>query len=537
MIFKSTTNIDIPAVKGVYQALINEANENATFIDGITGEKLTLDKLSSDSKKLAAGLIDKAEFKRGDVLAIFSPNQVDYPTVLFGTIAAGGIVTFVDSKYTVNDVAYQLKDSGAKYIVVFPSLLSKAIEAADAVNIPKSNIFLFGNEEIDEIKPYLFLKSEREANPIEYSPEEAKSTTAYLSYSFGTTGMIKGAETTHSNIVTNLAQIGCSNDDINSNTTFIGVLPLHHVYSMITLIHLTLLKGASVVLIPNFEFDLPTFCKTIQDYEVDVIHIVPSIAMSLVKDPISRKYDLSSLRSCISSAAPLSKELADSFARKFVPIRQSYGATEYSFTHFVKYAENIPIESIGKPIPNVECKIISEKGKELGYNQEGELCVRGPNVMKGYLNNKEATDACIDNEGWFHTGDIAKVDEFGNFYIVDRSKELIKYQGHQVSPIELESILNSHQSIDDAAVIGVYAEQEATECPAAYISLKQNVLESDQLKQEIKRYVEKRVPPYKRLSGGILFIDKIPKSSSGKILKKVLRNRIKKEHPYYRKQF
>ncbi|CAB4410919.1 unnamed protein product [Rhizophagus irregularis] len=536
MIFKSTTNIDIP-VKGVYQALINEANENATFIDGITGEKLTINKLRSDSKKLAAGLIDKAEFNRGDVLAIFSPNQVDYPTVLFGTIAAGGIVTFVDSKYTVEEVAYQLKDSEAKYIVVFPSLLSKAIEAADAVNIPRSNIFLFGNEEIDEIKPYSFLKSEREVNPIEYSPEEAKSTTAYLSYSSGTTGKNKGVETTHSNIVTNLAQIGCNNDDVNSNTTFIGVLPLHHVYSIITLIHLTLLKGASVVLIPNFEFDLPTFCKTIQDYKVDVIHFIPSIAMSLVKDPISRKYDLSSLRSCISSAAPLSKELADSFARMFVPIRQSYGATEYSFTHFVKYAENIPIESIGKPIPNVECKIISEKGKELGYNQEGELCVRGPNVMKGYLNNKEATDACIDNEGWFHTGDIAKVDEFGNFYIVDRSKELIKYQGHQVSPTELESILNSHQSIDDAAVIGVYAEQEATECPAAYISLKQNVLESDQLKQEIKRYVEKRVPPYKRLSGGILFIDKIPKSSSGKILKKVLRKRIKKEHPFYRKQF
>ncbi|PKY14940.1 acetyl-CoA synthetase-like protein [Rhizophagus irregularis] len=491
MIFKSTTNIDIP-VKGVYQALINEANEDATFIDGITGEKLTLDKLSSDSKKLAAGLIDKAGFNRGDVLAIFSPNQVDYPTVIFGTIAAGGIVTFVDSKYTVDEVAYQLKDSGAKYIVVFPSLLSKAIEAADAVNIPRSNIFLFGMKKLMKL------------NPIH-------SSNLKENYSSGTTGKNKGVETTHSNIVTNLAQIGCNNDDVNSSTIFIGVLPLHHIYSIITLIHLTFLKGASVVLMPNFEFDLPTFCKTIQDYKVNVIHFVPSIAMSLVKDPISRKYDLSSLRSCISSAAPLSKELADSFARMFVPIRQSYGATEYSFTHFVKYAENIPIESIGKPIPNVECKIISEKGKELGYNQEGELCVRGPNIMKGYLNNKEATDALITKDGFT--------------------------LGHQVSPTELESILNSHQSIDDAAVIGVYAEQEATECPAAYISLKQNVLESDQLKQEIKRYVEKRVPPYKRLSGGILFIDKIPKSSSGKILRKVLRNRIKKEHPFYRKKF
>jgi 4-coumarate--CoA ligase len=322
-------------------------------------------------------------------------------------------VTFVDSKYTVNEITYQLKDSGAKYIVVFPSLLSKAIEATTAANIPKSNIFLFGNEEIDEIKPYSFLISEREANPIEYSPEEAKSTTAYLCYSSGTTGKNKGIEITHSNIVTNLAQIDYNNDDINTDTTFIGVLPLHHAYSIVTLIHLTLLKGASVVLIPNIEFDLPTFCKTIQDYKVDVIHIVPSIAMSLVKNPISRNYDLSSLRSCISSAAPLSRELSETFAREFVPIRQSYGATEIFFTHFVKYDDNVPVESIGKPIPNVECKIISEKGKELGYNQEGELCIRGPNVMKGYLNNKKATDACIDDERWFHTGDIAKVDEFG----------------------------------------------------------------------------------------------------------------------------
>jgi 4-coumarate--CoA ligase len=322
-------------------------------------------------------------------------------------------VTFVDSKYTVNEITCQLEDSGAKYIVVFPLLLSKAIEAATAANIPKSNIFLFGNENIDGIEPYSFLISEREADPVEYSPEEAKSTTAYLCYSSGTTGKNKGVEITHSNIVTNLAQIEYNNDDIDTKTTFIGVLPLHHIYSIVTLIHLTLLKGASVVTIPKFEFDLPTFCKTIQDYKVNVIHIVPSIAMSLVKNPISGNYDLSSLRSCISSAAPLSKELAETFAKKFVPIRQAYGTTEFLSTHFVKYADNIPVESIGKLIPNVECKIISKEGKELGYNQEGELCVRGASVMKGYLNNKEATDACIDSEGWFHTGDIAKVDEFG----------------------------------------------------------------------------------------------------------------------------
>ncbi|GBC04838.1 hypothetical protein RclHR1_00590024 [Rhizophagus clarus] len=535
MIFKST-NIDIP-VKGVYQDLLNEANDNATFIDSTTGESLTLDKLRSDSKKLAAGLIDKLGFKRGDVLAIFSPNKIDYPVVLFGAIAAGGIVTIIDSKYTDDGITYQLKDSGAKFIVMCPSLRSKAIKATAAANMLKSNMLLFGNEEIDEIKPYSFLISEREADPVEYSPEEAMSTTAYLLYSSGTTGKNKCVEITHSNIVTNLVQIGYHNDDINPESTFIGMLPLHHIYGIIVLIHLTLLKGASVVLIPNLEFDLTTFCKAIQDYRVNVIHIVPSIAMLLVKSSISKDYDLSSLRSCISSAAPLSKELAKSFARKFVPIRQSYGSTEFSFTHFVKYADDVPVESIGKPIPNVECKIISEDGKELGYNQKGELCIRGPNVMKGYLNNKEATEACIDSKGWFHTGDIAKVDEFGNFYIIDRCKEMIKCQGYQVSPTELESILNSHQLIDDAAVIGVYVDQDATEYPAAYVTLKKNIPETDKLKREILSFVEKKVPPYKKLRGGILYIKKIPKSSSGKILRKKLRNKIKRDHPYYKKQY
>jgi acyl-CoA synthetase (AMP-forming)/AMP-acid ligase II len=192
-------------------------------------------------------------------------------------------------------------------------------------------------------------------------------------------------------------------------------MPLYHLYGIIVHIHLTLLKGASVVMMPYFDFNLPEFCKIIQEYQVNVIHIIPSIALSLVNNPISRNYDLSSLRSCISAAAPLSKDLAVNFNKKFnLPIKQYFGTTETSLTHLVRDADNsVPPESIGKLIPNVECKIISEEGKEVGYNQPGELCIRGPNIMKGYLNNKEATDACIDSEGWFYTGDVAKVDEFG----------------------------------------------------------------------------------------------------------------------------
>lgn len=314
--------------------------------------------------------------------------------------------------YTVDELTYQLKDSGAKYIIAFPLFLSNVIKASAAANIHESNIFLFGDAEINGIKPYSSFISEKEANPIEYSQEEAKSTTAYLCYSSGTTGKNKGVETTHFNIVANLSQLYAHEDDVNFDTIYIGLLPFFHIYGLCCIIHFPIIKGASVVIIPKYE--LSAFCRIIQDYRVNKITVVPPIILSLVKDPIVKNYDLSSLQLCLCSAAPLSKELSNEFTKIYnVPIKQGYGLTEASpATHLTK-TDNIVPGSIGKLISNMECKILSEDGKELGVDQHGELCVRGPNIMKGYLNNKEATDACIDGKGWLHTGDIVTVDKFG----------------------------------------------------------------------------------------------------------------------------
>ncbi|CAI2172452.1 4263_t:CDS:10 [Funneliformis geosporum] len=512
MIFKSRfLDIEIPKI-GIYQYATSNTSgiddEKPIFIDATTDKKLSFGEFKRNSRRFAAGLVNKVGFKRGDVLAIFSPNHLDYPTVIYGAIAAGGKVSPINPLYTVDECAFQLKDSGASVIIVIPSCLSNVIKAASAANIPKSKIFLFDEEEINGIRPFSSLISEQEINPIEYSPEEAKLTTAFLCYSSGTTGKNKGVETTHYNIVSNLAQLSAFEKGFTHETSLIGFL------------------GASCVILPKFELEI--FCRAIQDYKVNLAPVVPPVVLLLVKSPIARKYDLSSLRLAISAAAPLSKELSNEFVKIHkIPIKQAYGLTETSpITHMAE-TDNIINGSIGILLPNMECKIVSENGQELGCNEFGELYVRGPNVMKGYLNNKEATDICIDSDGWFRTGDEVFADSRENFFIVDRVKELIKYKGFQVAPAELESVLLTHPSIADAAVIGVHSNESATEYPAAYVVLQKDIIQSDEIKEEIKLFVSQRVSNHKWLRGGIYFTDQIPKSPSGKILRRLLRDRVK----------
>ncbi|CAB4476038.1 uncharacterized protein OCT59_018080 [Rhizophagus irregularis] len=496
MIFRSNfPDVDIEKI-GIYQFITSNPygidDDKVIFIDGITDKKLTFGQLKTNSKKLAFGL----------------KKKIDYPVVIFGEIAAGGIVTTVNPDYEYEEFASQLKDCGASVIICHPVYLSKTIEAAKAANIHESKIFLFDENEIQGLQPFLSLFSNQEINPVEYTPEEAESTTAYLCYSSGTTGKSKGIENTHFNMVSNLTQINVFEDQINHENIFMGS------------------HGASCVILCKFKFELETFCRIIQDYKVNIAPIVPPIIwllvnkINLIKE---RKYDLSSLKLIISSAAPLSGDLCKEFVETYnVPIKQAYGLTEATPFATATKTHEIVDGSIGILIPNMECKVISENNKELGYNKSGEFCFRGPNIMKGYLNNEKATDTCIDSDGWFHTGDFGFVDPQGNFFIVDRFNELIKYKEFRIIPTELESILLTHSSINDSAVIGIYSDEQETEYPLAYVELKPDKIQSDQLKEEIKDFVSQKVAPHKKLHC-VHFIDKIPKSSAGKTLRRSLR--------------
>ena len=266
-------------------------------------------------------------------------------------------------------------------------------------------------------------------------------------------------------------------------------------------------------------FDLESFLKAVQDYEVTLAHLVPPIVLALSKHPIVDNYQLPQLRTIFSGAAPLGEELTIAcMDRLGVTVRQGYGMTETSPVTHSSPAPPMPLKfgSVGVPAPNTECRIIDlESGEPLGPNERGEVCVRGPQVMTGYLNNPDATAETIDSDGWLHTGDIGYADEDGHFYIVDRAKELIKYKGFQVAPAELEAILLSHPSIADAAVIP-YPDEEAGEVPKGVIVLKEPVAA-----ETILQFVAERVAPHKRIRH-IEFVDKIPKSPSGKILRRVL---------------
>ncbi|CAO3597553.1 unnamed protein product [Absidia cylindrospora] len=354
---------------------------------------------------------------------------------------------------------------------------------------------------------------------------------SYMCFSSGTTGLSKGVMSTHTNITSNLLQIDAVlGPHMNANKDrVLGVLPFFHIFGLTVVIHMSLFWGIPLTVMTKF--DLPLFCETIQKHQISFSCLVPPILVLLAKHPLIDSYDLSSLRQIVSGAAPLSAELSTEVQARLPHCKliQGYGLTETSPVATIGNFAN-PIEgSSGVLVPNMSVKIVNEDGKEVGINERGELWCKGPNIMKGYIKNPEATAGCIDSEGYFHSGDVAIVDEQGSYSIVDRIKELIKYKGFQVPPAELESLLLTSPIVADCAVIGVYDPAQATELPRAYVVLQPSTKPSDAAAKELMDFVAGKVVQYKRLRGGVRFIDVVPKSASGKLLRRVIKDWVKEE--------
>jgi acyl-CoA synthetase (AMP-forming)/AMP-acid ligase II len=489
-----------------------EFGDKPALIDGPSGRTITYAQLPGLIARAAAGL-DRRGFKKGERFAIYSPNLPEYAIAFHAVASQGGVLTTVNPLYTAGELAKQLNDSGARFLLTVPPFLAAAREAAAQSRVEE--IFVFG--EAEGATPFAaLLAGEGQAPKVAIDP---RADLVALPYSSGTTGLPKGVMLTHYNLVAELCSVKGVTDAalIMPDDTVLAFLPFFHIYGIVAFLNLSLHLGATVVTMPRF--DLEQYLQMVQKYGVTILHLVPPIALALAKHPIVANYDLSKVRGAFSAAAPLSGIVADAlYQRVGFRVSQAYGMTELSGACHLgpTTPDKIKPASGGRLMPNMECKVLdTATGAELATGGQGEILVRGPLVMRGYLNAPAATAATIDAEGWLRTGDIGYVDADGDFFIVDRTKELIKYKALQVAPAELEAVILGNAAIADACVIGI-ADEEAGEVPKAFVVLKGAITA-----EALMAYVAERVAPHKRIRA-VEFMEQLPKSATGKLLRRVL---------------
>jgi acyl-CoA synthetase (AMP-forming)/AMP-acid ligase II len=506
--FRDVEIPDVPLTDFVL-ARRGDVGGKPALIDGPSGRTITYAQLAESVRAGAAGLAERG-FGRGDIFAHYAPNLPEYAVAFHAVATVGGVNTTANPLLTADELTRQLRDCGARLVVTVPDRLDTARAAAEAAGVQE--VFVYG--EAEGATPFAsLLRGVGEPPEVEIDP--ANDLVA-LPYSSGTTGLPKGVMLTHRNLVANICQT-IAHQRLREDDRVIAVLPFFHIYGLVVLMNMPLYRGATIVTMPRF--DLPEFLRVLQQYRITRAWVAPPIVLALAKQPLVDEFDLSSLEFMLSGAAPLSAELEVACGKRLgCRMLQGYGLTETSpTTHSVPddLAGQMP-GSIGPAVPNTECRIVDVlTGEDAPPGEPGELCIRGPQVMKGYFNNPQATAQTIDTEGWLHTGDVARVDEEGSLRIVDRVKELIKYKGYQVAPAELEGLLLTHPAIADAAVIGL-ADEEAGEVPKAFV-----VPSAPLTPEEVIAFVAERVAPYKKVRA-VELVDEIPKTPSGKVLRRVL---------------
>lgn len=501
---------------------LDEFSDLVLKVDYTTGRQFTGRQLKAYSIKVASGLT-KLGLKKGDKLLIFTNNCLEYPILFMACSILGVIICPTNPTLTHAELARQIINSESTSIVTMPHLMPTVIKSIDSSKDVANRIkFKFCLGEYHGTIPFSSLMEDDGKAYPENIDINSKKDILLLLYSSGTTGLPKCVMMSHYTIVNNLEQIirGPMRCFSAGEECLIGVVPFYHGYGLLIVLVGSLCSGSKLVTLPRFEPE--QFLRAIERYKISYMHLAPPLALFLAKSPLVKNYDIRSVKNMVLSAAPVGAELTQNLIDKLgVNVLQAYGLTEALLCSM----DRIPskISTVGQLLPNIIGKVVDiDTGKTLGPGEDGEIILKGPQFMLGYLNNQSATDEIIRN-GWIHTGDIGNFDEDGYLIISDRLKDFIKYKGFQVSPAELEDVICSHSAVCDAAVVGIKSGEEVGEVPKAYVVPKQNARISE---QDIIQFVEANVAPYKRLRGGVQMVDTIPKSASGKILRKDLKNRL-----------
>ena len=505
--------VDIPAVTITAHVLRRaSALADHVAIRDISGaSSYTYAELSDAIHSLAGGLVERG-ISPGKVVGLMAPNLPEYAVVFHGVAVAGAAVSTINPTYGAQEVRHQLNDAGVSILFTVPMFVETALAAIEGTETTEVVV-------IGEPVSGTMGMAELFAKPIEQVPVDVATHTVVLPYSSGTTGLPKGVMLSHRNLVANIEQF-IHAVHYQENEVALAALPFFHIYGMQVLMNGLLSNGVTTITMPRF--DMAEALQAVQDFKITRFFAVPPIVLGLANAPVVDEYDTSSIRQVFSGAAPLGAELAaKAAARLGCEVVQGFGMTELSpVSHSTAEGDYRPGTS-GVTISNTESRIVDpDTGEDQPIGGRGELWVRGPQVMTGYLNNPTATAETIDADGWLHTGDIAIIDEYGHMTIVDRMKELIKFKGFQVAPAELEALLITHPKIADVAVIGI-PDDEAGEIPKAFVT---EAPGSSITLEEIQALVSDNLVSYKQIREFEL-IEVIPKSASGKILRKDLRNR------------
>ncbi|XP_059062874.1 uncharacterized protein LOC131855605 [Achroia grisella] len=525
--FKDVVVPDVTIAEYVWQVLDKYPTKTAT-ICAVTKRNYTYEQVYKQSQVLGASLRRKFNIQDGDAVGVMLPNIPEYPTVMFGILNAGGIVTTYNPIYTAYEVQRQLLLSEAKLMITLPELVPVVRKALELAKLSIPIIAVNVNQDLpDGTVSYRELVEDNHVD-LNILKEVNRNTNdvAFLPYSSGTTGLPKGVELTNKCLVANFQQ-QTTDMRLYSYTTetnqdsVLAVLPIFHVYGLSVVTLQNLAAGLRIVTLPKFQPD--AFLDSLIEFKINILYLAPPMVLFLGSHPQATNKHLDSVRVLVSGAAPLSRVDLDKLLAKVkhdFHFTQGYGMTEASPLVTISPIGSKEYETSGFALPNIQLRVVDADLKNLGPGEVGELLIKGPNLMKGYKNNPEANkEVFVDNE-WYRSGDLVSIDDAGLVTIADRLKELIKVKGYQVPPAELENVVKEYPAVADAAVTGV-PDPLTGERPKAFVVLKEG---SNVTEQDIMNFVSERVAPYKKIKE-VIFLDSIPKNPSGKILRRVLKEK------------